>query len=66
MGLIKESKRYHDTADKILKSTGLLDLLSRYGEVKPIGAYSYDLMLSGDLIFMFIPIIIVSRRQLRY
>lgn len=49
MGLIKESKRYHDTADKILKSTGLLDLLSRYGEVKPIGAYSYDLMLSGDI-----------------
>lgn len=40
-----------DEADKLLKHTGLFELLGKFGEVDLGGSYKYDLMVDRDLDF---------------
>lgn len=47
--LLQESKRIKSQADKILKESGIVEILSEYGEVKIAGSYSLDVMLRPDL-----------------
>lgn len=47
--LLEESKRIKQQADKILKESGIVDILKDYGEVKIIGSYVLDVMLRPDL-----------------
>jgi|SRR3989344_542459 len=47
--LLEESKRIKEQADKILKESGILDILKDYGEVKIGGSYVLDVMLRPDL-----------------
>jgi len=52
--LIQESKRIKTQADKILKESGIIEILSEYGEVKIAGSYALDVMLRPDLDFYVI------------
>ncbi|MBN2094233.1 MAG: hypothetical protein JW740_02605 [Candidatus Zambryskibacteria bacterium] len=47
--ILEENKKYQKTADELLKSSGLLDILKKYGEVHFAGAYSAGLMMHGDI-----------------
>ena len=46
---IIESKKWKDQADALLREKGLVETLSVFGEVRFTGAYSYDLMMHGDI-----------------
>jgi hypothetical protein len=48
--LLTEQARLHTQADKLLSTTGLLDIFGQYGTVSPIeGSYGYGLMVYPDL-----------------
>lgn len=47
--LFKISKRYKARADQLLKKTGLIGDLGKYGEVHLTGAYAADMMMHGDI-----------------
>ena len=48
--LLAEQDRLHQQADKMLVTTGLATIFSRYGELLPIGgSYAYELMVYPDL-----------------
>jgi len=47
--LLKKSKKFKREADGLLEESKLLDILSKYGEVKLTGSYVYNLMMSGDI-----------------
>ena len=47
--LVVISKGYKKEADRLLKETGLIEFLSEFGEVHLTGAYSYGLMMHGDV-----------------
>lgn len=47
--LLKESKKIKAQADKILKESGIIEILKDYGEVKIGGGYALDVMLRPDL-----------------
>jgi len=47
--LIKLAKSLHNEADALLKKTGLLKKLSKYGEVSISGSYDLGLMMDGDI-----------------
>src|SRR3989344_2525844 len=47
--LLEESKRIKEQADRILKESGILDILKDYGEIIIGGSYALDLMLRPDL-----------------
>jgi hypothetical protein len=49
--LLQESKRIKAQADKILRESGIVEILSTYGEVKIAGSYALDVMLRPDLDF---------------
>lgn len=43
------SKKLKKTADLLLKKTGLIELLEKYGDVYKMGSYQLDLMVDGDI-----------------
>ena len=43
------SKKQKDTADELLKNTGVVGVLSEFGEVIVGGSYKYDLMWGPDI-----------------
>lgn len=47
--IIRKSKHTKQVADKILKSTNLINILSKFGDTKIIGSYKYNLMYGPDL-----------------
>jgi hypothetical protein len=47
--LIAKSRSIKKDADKILKDSSLLEMLTNYGQTKMVGSYAYDLMLNGDI-----------------
>ena len=47
----KNANNLRSEADKLLKHTGLFELLGRFGEVNLGGSYEYDLMVDRDLDF---------------
>jgi len=47
--IIKKSKHTKQIADKILKSSNLTNILSKFGDPEIIGSYKYDLMYGPDL-----------------
>ena len=47
--IFKLAKSFHDDADVLLKRTGLIKKLSKYGEVLISGSYDLDLMMDGDI-----------------
>ena len=47
--LLEESKRIKSQADKILKESGIVEILQSYGEVKIGGSYALNVMLRPDL-----------------
>jgi hypothetical protein len=49
INLLKLSNSLHNDADVLLKKTGLLKKLSKYGEVSISGSYDLDLMMDGDI-----------------
>lgn len=49
MNLINTSKEWKVKADRLLDEKGLVADLSEFGEVHFTGAYSYNLMMHGDL-----------------
>lgn len=54
--LLEESKRIKAQANKILKTSGIIDILQSYGEVKIGGSYALDVMLRPDIdIFVVAP-----------
>jgi len=44
-----KSKQLRESADALLRSTNILNLLSKYGEVIIKGSYAADLMIEGDI-----------------
>ena len=44
-----KSKEIREKAEKILRDSGLLEELSNYGEVHPIGSYRMDIMAWNDI-----------------
>ncbi len=51
MSLIEESKRWHDDATALIKSSNIIKLLEQFGEVSLTGSYAYNLMLDSDIDF---------------
>lgn len=49
MNLLSKSKQWHDDATALIESTGLINLLERFGEIKFTGSYAYNLMLDSDI-----------------
>lgn len=49
MDIIETSKAWKAKADRLLNEKGLVADLSKFGEVHFTGAYSYDLMMHGDV-----------------
>ncbi|HLC38529.1 MAG TPA: hypothetical protein VJJ80_00135 [Patescibacteria group bacterium] len=49
--LFEKSEKFKADADKILKESDLINFLSKYGKVKPVGAYHFDIMMRGDIDF---------------
>ena len=49
MGLIDESKRWHDTATELLEDSGIERVLSDFGQVVHAGSYDYGLMFAPDI-----------------
>ena len=47
--IIKKSKHTKQVADKILGSTNLINILSKFGDTEVIGSYKYNLMYGPDL-----------------
>jgi len=47
--LVAISEEYKKEADRLLKETGLVEYLSKFGKVHFAGAYSYGLMMHGDI-----------------
>ncbi len=47
--LIEISKKWKEKADQLLKEKGLVETLSKFGKVEFTGAYSYNLMMHGDI-----------------
>lgn len=47
--LIEIGNNWKSKADKLIEEKGLINFLSKYGEVKFTGAYSYNLMMHGDV-----------------
>jgi hypothetical protein len=52
--LLEKSKKIKSQADKILKESGIIDIMRDYGEVKIGGSYALDVMLRPDLDFFII------------
>jgi len=51
VNLVEESKRWHDNATALIKSSNLVTLLKQFGEVSLTGSYVYNLMLDSDIDF---------------
>jgi hypothetical protein len=49
MDVINTSKEWKTRADNLLVEKGLIDDLSKFGDIHFTGAYSYDLMMHGDI-----------------
>jgi len=49
IGLLTQSRMWHEEADKLLKYSHIYSLLSRIGEAKITGSYDYNLMLGPDI-----------------
>lgn len=47
--LLSYSKQVKESADQILSSTKLLDILSSFGQIEMRGAYDLDLMYGPDI-----------------
>lgn len=47
--LIEISKEWKRKADQLLKEKNLIETLSKFGKINFNGAYSYDLMMHGDI-----------------
>ncbi len=47
--LTKISREWKKKADELLQEKGLVETLSKFGTVHFTGAYSYDLMMHGDV-----------------
>lgn len=47
--VVNYSKHIKNNADKILKTTNLIEILGKYGEVKIGGSYKYNLMWGPDI-----------------
>lgn len=47
--ILDKSKAVKKNADKLLKDSKLLDILSNFGKVEVTGSYALDLMLTGDI-----------------
>lgn len=47
--IIKKSQHTKQIADKILSSTNLISILSKFGDTEITGSYKYDLMYGPDL-----------------
>ena len=43
------SKKYKQQADNLLKETGIIDDLKKYGSIEFVGAYAANLMMHGDI-----------------
>ena len=52
--LLEESKRIKVQADRILKESGIIEILKDYGEIKIGGSYPLDVMLRPDLDFFVV------------
>ena len=52
--LLEESKRIKVQADRILKESGIIEILKDYGEIKIGGSYHLDVMLRPDLDFFVV------------
>ena len=49
MNLLETSNQWKQKADELLKEKGLVETLSQFGTVHFTGAYSYNLMMHGDI-----------------
>ncbi len=49
INLLKESEKWKREADKIISTSKLQNILKKYGNVEFSGAFSADLMMSGDI-----------------
>lgn len=49
MNIIEQSNEWKAKADKLLDEKGLIKILSEFGEIHFTGAYSYNLMMHGDI-----------------
>lgn len=49
MSLLEESKRWHNDATALIKSSELMNLLKKFGEASFSGSYAYNLMLDSDI-----------------
>lgn len=47
--LLKKSENFKKRADSLLKESGLIEFLSKYGKPQFTGSYELDLMMSGDI-----------------
>lgn len=47
--IVSKSKKTKQSADKILSTTSLISILSKFGNAEIIGSYKYDLMYGPDL-----------------
>lgn len=47
--LVETSKKWEKKAGQLLKEKMLVEMLSNFGKVQFTGAYSYDLMMHGDI-----------------
>ena len=46
---MRRSKEIREKAEKILRDSGLIEELAKYGEVHPIGSYRMDIMAWNDI-----------------
>ncbi len=46
---MRRSKEIREKAEKILRDSGLIEELAKYGEVHPIGSYRMDIMTWNDI-----------------
>jgi hypothetical protein len=47
--IVEQSKKIKSQADRILKDSGIIEILQSYGEVKLAGSYALDVMLRPDI-----------------
>lgn len=47
--LLRRAQQFKNDADLLLRKTGILNLLSKYGRIKITGSYYLNLMLNGDV-----------------
>ena len=46
---MRRSQEIREKAEKILRDSGLIEELAKYGEVHPIGSYRMDIMAWNDI-----------------